>query len=567
MKFDISTVFETLKTGTDPVIDLPAGKIHLDKPIEIDGKDYPNLSSLTINGHGTTLTGAKPLTASAWKEGKYGFFRKLSKSVPAFHDLLKDGKPVPLARSQSFVNPFDYANFKDRSDPENLKGLYVPLCIVEGMDKDALRGAEFWIYVEWEFHVFHITDIDFSDTCEADGVTHVRMRFDAEEFDAFIRLSHAILHIQGRECFIANSPLFLTDNSFAYDRQTRTLWYKGADTKGISLPVAENLLVFKNLSSLTVRGIGFTGTTSSTLPLHGYMSHQANADKRYGKLRHAAILTDSITGMKLERCRFTSLGGNGLLMANISRDVTIRYCDFTDIGMSAINIGNPTTNWVSEQNRTENVTVTRNTITRAAFSYPSAAAIYLSMVDGLKLTRNTIHETAYSAISLGWGWELVSYKPGEQVNLRNVIVSKNRITEYMQVLFDGAAIYCVGANCSAKYKRRFNFMRENYCERTGIATRKQRGYYLDGSASNWEMDHNVCVNSSLPVFSQYVVPEQFTHHNHIHHMYGTDEIAQENHVPKRDTIVDFDTCVIADSKEKLFEICPEAEEIWRKSGR
>ncbi len=567
MKFDADVVIETLKTGTDPVIDLPAGKIYLDKPIEIDGKDYPNLASLTVKGHGTTLTGAKALTASGWKKGSCGFCRRLAKSVSAFHDLMKDGKPVPLARSESFVNPFDYANFGDRNDPENFKGLYVPLRIVKGMEGDALRGAEFWIYVEWEFHVFHITDIDFSDTREVNHETHVRMHFDEAEFSAFIRLSHAILHIENRECFIANSPLFLTENSFAYDRATRTLWYKGADTKGISLPLAENLLILKNLSNVTVSGIGFTGTTSSMLPLHGYVSHQANADKRFGKLKDAAILTDGMDGLTLTHCRFATLGGNGLLMVNSSRNVTVRYCDFTDIGMSAVNIGNPTTKWENEQNRTENVIITRNTITRASFSYPSAAAIYLSMVDGLKLTHNTIHETAYSAISLGWGWSPVFYKPGEQVNLRSVTVSNNRITEYMQLLYDGAAIYCVGANCSEKYKRRFNFMRENYCERTGIASKKQRGYYLDGSASNWEMDHNVCVNSTLPVFSQYVVPEQFTHHNFIHHMYTTDGIAKENHVPERDTIVDFSSCVLAETKEKLYEICPEAEEIYRKSGR
>ena len=113
-----------------------------------------------------------------------------------------------------------------------------------------------------------------------------------------------------------------------------------------------------------------------------------------------SVLTDGMNGLKLEHCRFTALGGNGLLMLNNSRDVTVRYCDFTDIGMSAVNIGNPTTDWKNELNRTENVTITRNTITRAAFSYPSAAAVYLSMVDGLKLTHNTIHETAYSAISL-----------------------------------------------------------------------------------------------------------------------------------------------------------------------
>ena len=567
MKFDINTVFETLKTETDPVIDLPAGKIHLDKPIEIDGKDFPNLSSLTINGHGTTLTGAKPLTASAWKEGKYGFFRKLTKSAPAFHDLLKDGKPVPLARSESFINPFDFADPKDRNHPENMRGLYVPLRIVKGMDKDALRGAEFHIYVEWEFDVFHITSIDFFDTREVNGETHVLMRFDEEEFSAFIRLSHPLLHIDRRECFIANSPLFLTENSFACDKASRTLWYKGADTKGISLPMSENLLIFRNLTNVTVSGLKFTGTTSSCLPLHGYVSYQANSDRRFGKLKNAAVLTSGIIGFTMTRCSFVSLGGNGLQMMNNSRDVTVKYCVFTDIGMSAINIGNATTDWKNEQNRTENVTITRNTITRAAFAYPSAAAIYLSMADGLKLTRNTIHETAYSAISLGWGWEPVPYKPGEQVNLRNVTVSNNRITEYMQVLYDGAAIYCVGANCSEKYRRRFNFMRENYCERTGIATRKQRGYYLDGSASNWEMDHNVCVNSTLPVFSQYVVPEQFTHHNFIHHMYTTDGIAKENHAPERDTIVDFSSCVLAETKEKLYEICPEAEEIYRKSGR
>jgi hypothetical protein len=44
-------------------------------------------------------------------------------------------------------------------------------------------------------------------------------------------------------------------------------------------------------------------------------------------------------------CRFTELGGNGVLMTGRSVKVRVGKCLFENIGMSALSIGNPTTKW------------------------------------------------------------------------------------------------------------------------------------------------------------------------------------------------------------------------------
>ena len=92
----------------------------------------------------------------------------------------------------------------------------------------------------------------------------------------------------------------------------------------------------------------------------------------------------------------------------------------------------------------------------------------------------------------------------------------------------------------------------------------RRGIYLDASSSNYDVYNNVIKTSRIPLFTQYHVSSQYTHHNRSHHIYATDPIDSQNHVPERDTLMsdifvesDFDT---------LLEKYPHAAAICDAAG-
>ena len=233
--------------------------------------------------------------------------------------------------------------------------------------------------------------------------------------------------------------------------------------------------------------------------------------------------------------------------------------------MSAIVIGNRTTAWEKPENRNFDIEITNNRLHTIGFDYPAAGGIYISTVDGLRILHNTIEKTAYSGMTVGWGWSRVHYSLGEKVNIRDAEIAYNKIIDFMQTLRDGAAIYVLGANCAWGNTRHFNFMHDNYAERELYVDHSKRGYYMDGSSTNWEVYNNVIFGVRLPIFSQFHVPEQYTHHNYIHDIYTDYPIDPGNHAPERDTIVE--NCIyVAEGKEKLFEIYPKAKDIFEASG-
>ena len=72
-------------------------------------------------------------------------------------------------------------------------------------------------------------------------------------------------------------------------------------------------------------------------------------------------------------------------------------------------------------------------------------ALLSGYVADTSIEHNTIHDSTYSAICLGWGWGMGSY-------MRNVNATSNSITQPMQMLADGGGLYtnapCPGCHVS-----------------------------------------------------------------------------------------------------------------------
>ena len=116
-------------------------------------------------------------------------------------------------------------------------------------------------------------------------------------------------------------------------------------------------------------------------------------------------------------------------------------CNFTDLSGGAVKLGNVNgTRAVTNDTALwdTNMTVEGSTISGTSREYRGAAAVFAGYVAHTTIKQNTIHDTGYTGISLGWGWgSVVSYA-------RDNHVTGNYLTNVMSALNDGGCIYTLG---------------------------------------------------------------------------------------------------------------------------
>ncbi len=487
---------------------------------------------------------------------------------PHLRELYADGRRVPLCRTALFTHAFHLREENRRINAENLEGIYVPKALADTLPDGNLFPMEITLYMEWEFFTLHLLSVDRMKTrLDEEGNTHVLLRVVPEELYGYITGVNKCLKTKNRPFFLSNHPSLLTEGTFCYHHQTGELLYR-TDGKfsEIAVPTQEALFVFNGMNGVTLKRLRFTGTTDKVLCRDGYYSGQANVYIKNGKVMkqpEAAVLVKNGRSFTAQDCVFQELGTNAILMTGHPVRTIIRDCTFQNIAMSAISIGEPLKLWRAPKICSCDVLIENNRMEDIGMSFPSSPAILVFRVDGISILHNEIDRTAYSGISVGWEWSEQKMAPGEMVNTRDAEIAYNRITNFMQVLNDGGGIYVVGSNCYVEYTRFFNFMHHNFMRNERIK-RTVRGYYLDGSASNWHVYENVTSRVQRPVFPQFIVKEQYTHNVRVDETYSTEPLDPECHAPERGTVIG--EVFLAPTMEELLSAYPKAKRIYEESG-
>ncbi|MBQ8907543.1 MAG: right-handed parallel beta-helix repeat-containing protein [Clostridia bacterium] len=553
----------------------------LDKPVVFSAEEEPALANIKLSivnkeGMRPCVTSLRRLDLSRFEavEGKpyykYQFDKDENGAYPLFHDFYAGGGRVPMARSEIMIHPFKLPPKEEREKPENLRGIYLPYEEVEKLAKAGGLGTECQIYVEWTWSIMRIVGVDLSSVKEHEGKKYALVELEPSDAVMLIQRTHPELNINNRRCFFSNNPAYLTTpNSYTYDYRNGVLYYYPPEGKRAcdvvcEYPTLENLFIFEGLNNVTLEGITFYGATSKYVCENGYFSGQANCEKNMGRVAHAAVCTSNMRNFTVKACRFIDLGANGLQMRNRSVGVRITDCVFKGIGMSAVSIGNPSLSWKEKKDQNFNILIENNYFEHIAYEYPTAAAIYFGKVDTLHFCHNTVKDTAYSAVSGGWGWSPGPYALGEAVNIRDAELAYNLFEDYMMVLQDGGAIYMVGANCNHDNDVRFNCMHDNYATCKEMRPSGRYGYYMDGATTNWECYHSVVLNTNMPIFSQ-PHPYAASFHNHIRDVYSNVNGPLEWIAPSRDVTVE-DYHVTVETEAELLARCEEARAIREAAG-
>ena len=512
-------------SSKDPVsveILLDSGVFPMDTAVVLrEGDVKTAASSLTLRGVGreeTVLTGCASFSGKDFSpvEDKPYYVYALPEAArggdgrfPAFRDFYCNGKRATLAASEelSFLpikKHDEQSRGARRKKPIDENKLYVHEKMLGSITLGVSPVPEFWVRVEWQVFCLHIAEIDRTD--RVDGC--VALRFPNDEWRGF--LMNYCMDLYSRPYWFRNHLSLLTsENEFYYDRENGRIYYIPEKSTALAdaicgYPVTENLFTLYGVKNIHFENLTFTGTTSNYVTENAYIAdqcgwihnvHLSNVEQHIF-IPNAAVYGENCQTVSFDRCRFSEIGNDAVYFRKYTRGLSVTNSQFYGIGSAAVRVGSPHLRWDERLDAAEHIKIENNVVRGAGLTYTSSAAFYISRAFYVSICHNTICDTCYSAISVGWTWS-IQYDPFlENKQLAYVEIAYNFIDNFMYSMRDGGAIYTLGGNAPPDYEPYLNTVHHNYMivrETTGEALVGYRTIYHDNGSSHWHDYDNVIV--------------------------------------------------------------------------
>jgi len=222
----------------------------------------------------------------------------------------------------------------------------------------------------------------------------------------------------------------------------------------------------------------------------GYVDGQTLVTWKEGE-PFGAVAVKSSQRVVFDRCSFINIGSPyGLSVGDRSKNVRVTGCHFHRCSGGAVKLGN-----VDDQRaiRTEaaefdeDLVLEQSTLEEVATEFRDAAAIFAGYVRKTTIAQNTIMNTGYTAISLGWGWG--QHVSGPQTWARENHILRNKVIGMMQGLNDGGCIYTLGPQPDSSVEG--NYCKFNPAEQTGF-------FYFDNGSRYFRARNNVADSGTAP---------------------------------------------------------------------
>ena len=354
-----------------------------------------------------------------------------------------------------------------------------------------------------------------------------------------------------------NSLAFLdTPGEWFLDEVSDTLYYypPSGSMTGVSveLPVAETLISASGSADQPVKNITFSNlafkyaTWNGPSGVDGYVADQGgffvageNGPGKLGwrkpnKTGHVEDVTPTPGNLQFEYARniviedslLTGLGGVAIAFGAGSRDNLIEANEITEIASAAIRLGGvskadarPATGQAVSGNK-----VVGNVIRNTGRDYYDTPGIIVGFTKDTTIALNEIRGTPWSGIAIGWGWGLLDYptfpgipnaNPNEWASYQsgipfggvptindNNVIEANDISDYLQKVWDGGAVYTTGqqGHSAATALK----IRENVAHGRGLggAVRAKGGgntFYTDGGTRFVAVEGNASYDNPIGV--------------------------------------------------------------------
>ena len=203
-----------------------------------------------------------------------------------------------------------------------------------------------------------------------------------------------------------------------------------------TLPVLEKLVLVRGEPGRPVVGLQFIGLTFThsryLMPESGMNDHQAATEVS------AAIEVNRATGFVFANSSVQHTGGWGLWLREAVREARVTGSTFSDLGAGGIKVGLGA-QAAADTSATGANLIVGNTVSGTGQVFPGAVGIWVGQSWDNQLLRNTVHDTTYSGISVGWSW---GYAPASSG--RNLVKGNLLYNIGLRQLADLAGIYTLG---------------------------------------------------------------------------------------------------------------------------
>ena len=181
-----------------------------------------------------------------------------------------------------------------------------------------------------------------------------------------------------------------------------------------------------------------------------------------------------------ERNTFSHLGSGGIDIEYGSQDNLINGNEFFDLSAQAVQLGDTFNHHPTDpRDIVKDNTVSNNYIHNVAAEYWGTCGITSLLTEHTRIDHNEIAWLPYTGISLGWGWG--GLDASTPTICKNNEVTNNHIHHIMQVMYDGGALYTLGAQPGT-------LIEGNYFHDQGAAFGL---LYFDAGSKHYIARHNV----------------------------------------------------------------------------
>lgn len=294
--------------------------------------------------------------------------------------------------------------------------------------------------------------------------------------------------------------LISEDGEFYLDSVDGYLYYrprKNEDLKTaeVILPVIEKLLTVQGTLDNFVKNISFVNidfaytTWFYVNDPHGLITVQNNIlnpsevnDQSYPT---GAVNVYAADGITFEKCKFKSLGINGLNMLAAINNCAVAGCEFGDIsgaGMCFGDVANKAKNPIDRRIMLNNNEITNNYFHDTPCEYFAASTLTIGFPTNAYIAHNEFFNTPYSAIHAAIGWGVLLESVFDDITFENNYFHEINTSE----LYDSGAIYTLGGtggDDSDPLIIKGNYIKNKY--RVGGA------FYPDEGSSNYYITENV----------------------------------------------------------------------------
>ncbi|UFU03120.1 right-handed parallel beta-helix repeat-containing protein [Ruania suaedae] len=488
----VATLAEALRlvrtrdhAGADALVWLRGGEHRLEATLDVDaGAAVGTLTLASYPGERATITGSRVL--SGWEEVQHEGRRAWRTQVPEvdgepwyFRQLYVDGARRRRPRLPKAVN----AVVEDHEAVSDLDTQFYHF----DPATEAGTGARTFVYREGDIDPAWSRQQDIDVVCMREWFDE---RAPLESVDGAAReatVEFRPYHTktwQGRIYYLENVFEALTEPGEWYlDRGTGTVTYLPHEHEElaeveISAPSVRQLLRIAGapdaqISGVRLRDLELRHTDWDYWRMTSWMSGQSGC--------HTVGAVDVIHARDIEitGCTVSTVGEFGITIGEDCQDVTVAGNRVTETGSGGIKIAS----WLSRPEIDELATggnrIVDNEIDHTGKVFHLGAGILAMDVFDTEIAHNHVHDTFYTAVSVGWRWSFTESGIGGN------LVQYNYIHDIAKgMLSDLAGIYTLG-------RQPGSMVRNNLIHDVRAKSYPSSGIYADEGSSLITYEHNL----------------------------------------------------------------------------